>query len=202
MGDDQVVLDRLRAGDPSALETLITKYATRVYRLAFGICRNAADAEEVVQDVFLAVFRKHETFEGRAAVGSWIYRITANTALNKRRGKRRELETSLEATLEASLPTYRPDGHREGERAFLCTDWSSTPEHELLSGETRDVLRRAIDGLPAHYRAVLVLRDIEELTNEEAAAILGESVASVKSRLHRARMALREQLTRHAARMA
>ena len=88
-------------------------------------------------------------------------------------------------------------GHREGERSLLVRDWSNTPEQELLSGEARRILNDAIDRLPEHYRAVLVLRDVEELSNEEVAEVTGESVPSVKSRLHRARMALREQLTRH-----
>ena len=79
------------------------------------------------------------------------------------------------------------------------TDWSRDPEHSALAGETRRVLERALDTLPAHYRAVLVLRDVEDLSNEQTAEILGESVATVKSRLHRARMALREQLTRYPA---
>jgi RNA polymerase sigma-70 factor (ECF subfamily) len=197
MAEDATVLDRLRAGDTGALETLMSEYATRVFRLAFGITRNSADAEEVVQDVFFTVFTRHESFEGRSALTTWMYRITANKAINKRRGKRHEVETSLETMLEGALPTYLPDGHREGPREFVRADWSPTPEREALSGEARAVLSRAIDNLPANYRAVLVLRDVEELSNEEVADILGESVASVKSRLHRARMALREQLTRY-----
>ncbi|MBI4255706.1 MAG: sigma-70 family RNA polymerase sigma factor [Candidatus Rokubacteria bacterium] len=192
-GGDLRLLERLRAGDGAALETLMAQFSNRVYRLAYGITRNAADAEEVVQDVFLTVCRKSDSFEGRAALGSWIYRVTANAALNKRRGKRQELETSLEE----QLPRFKEDGHREGDRAWVLADWSQNPERALLSGETRAVLGRALDALPEHYRAVLTLRDVDELSNEETAEILGESVASVKSRLHRARMALREQLTRH-----
>ena len=118
-----------------------------------------------------------------------------NAALNKCRGKRREVETSLEEL----LPAFQADGHREGDRSYLLADWSQNPERELLSGETRRTLERALDALPARYRAVLVLRDVEELSNEEVAELLGESVASVKSRLHRARQALREQLTRSLA---
>ncbi len=190
---DAGLLTQLQEGDPGALEALMSRYAARVYRLAYGITRNRADAEEVVQDVFLTICRKSDTFEGRAALGSWIYRVTANAALNKRRGKRQELETSLEE----QLPKFKEDGHREGDRGWVLADWSQNPERDLLSGETRAVLGRAIDGLPAHYRAVLILRDVEELSNEEVAGMIGESVASVKSRLHRARMALREQLTRH-----
>lgn len=170
----------------------MTRYAGRIYRLAYGITRSAADAEEVVQDVFLQVVQKGTGFEGRAALSSWMYRITTNTSLNKRRGKRRELETSLDEL----LPRFRADGHREGERAFLVSDWSETPEQQLLTGESRRILEEAIDRLPDHYRAVLVLKDVEELSNEEVAQVVGDTVAAVKTRLHRARMALREQLTR------
>src|SRR5438128_793468 len=183
---------RLQGGDASALEALMSEYATRVYRLAFGITRDQGAAEEVVQDVFLTVATKCATFAGRSALGSWIYRITTNTALNKRRGKRHELET----TLEEHLPAFKEDGHREGDRSFLLADWSQNPERELLAGEARQTLERALDALPERYRAVLTLRDVEELSNEEVAELIGESVGSVKSRLHRARMALREELTR------
>ena len=191
--DDRTLLDKAVAGDAGALEALMTRHAGRVYRLAYGITRNPADAEEVVQDVFLTVVRKGGSFEGQATLATWMYRVTMNAALNRRRGKRRELEVSLEE----HLPTYTEDGHRAGDRSDLLVDWSSTPEERVLSGESRRVLENAIDSLPDHYRAVLVLRDVEELSNEEVASIVGDSLASVKSRLHRARMALREQLTRH-----
>jgi RNA polymerase sigma-70 factor (ECF subfamily) len=186
------LLDRVRAQDAAALERLMEQFSPRVYRVAFGITRNHAEAEEVVQDVFVTLFRKADTFEGRAALGTWLYRVAANAALIKRRGKRAELEVALEEC----LPRFRPDGHREGDRSFLVADWSQDPERELLSGEARAVLADALDQLPAHYRAVLVLRDVEELSNEEVAEALGEAVPAIKSRLHRARMALRELLTR------
>jgi RNA polymerase sigma-70 factor (ECF subfamily) len=190
---DLALVERLRGGDPAALDELMARYAQRVWRLARGVTRNDADAEEVVQDVFLTLSRKGDTFEGRSALGSWIYRVTMNAALNKRRGKRAEVEVSLEDM----LPTYRSDGHRAGEPGYVLMDWSRGPDAELLSAEARAVIRRTIDRLPARYRAVLVMRDIEELSTEETAAALGETVAAVKSTLHRARMALREELTRH-----
>lgn len=191
--EEAELLYRLREGDPAAVEDLMARYATRVYRLARGVTRNEADAEEVVQDVFLTVARKHERFEGRSALSSWIYRITMNAALNKRRGLRAEVEMPLDDM----LPTFQPDGHRAGERSMVLADWSGSPERELLSEEARVVVRAALDRLPAHYRAVVVMRDVEGLSNEETAESLGEPVSMVKSRLHRARMALREQLTRH-----
>ncbi len=185
------LIDRLRCRDTGALEILMQRHAARVYRVALGITRNEADAEEVAQDVFLSLFDKIGAFEERAALGTWLYRVATNRALLRRRGKRFELEVSLED----QLPTFKADGHRAGERSFLLTDWSASAEEGMLSGETHALVRRAIDLLPPHYRAVVVLRDIEELSNEEAALILNEPVSSVKSRLHRARMVLREQLT-------
>ncbi len=186
-----VLIARLRARDPGALEILMERHASHVFRVAFSIIRNGADAEEVVQDVFLSLFEKISAFQERAALGTWLYRVTINAALVRRRGKRVELEVSLED----QLPTFREGGHRAGERSLLLTDWSASAEDEVLSAETHALVRRAIDMLPAHYRAVVMLRDLEELSNEQTAEILGEAVSSVKSRLHRARLSLREQLT-------
>ena len=100
-------------------------------------------------------------------------------------------------SLREHLPTFTENGHRAGNRSDLLIDWSGTPEQRALSGEARRVWEKAIDGLPDHYRAVLFLRDVEELPKEEVGSIVGDSLASVKSRLHRVRMALREQPTRH-----
>jgi RNA polymerase sigma-70 factor (ECF subfamily) len=190
---ERELVQRLRGGDSAALEALMARYTSRVYRLAFGITQHPADAEEVVQDVFLTLFRKIHSFEGRSALGTWIYRVTMNTALMKRRSQRPDREVPLESL----LPAFRPDGRREGDPASRRADWSQTPEAALLSEETREILHRAIDALPAPYRAVLVLRDIEGFSTEVAANVVGASVAAVKSRLHRARLAVRERLTDH-----
>jgi RNA polymerase sigma-70 factor, ECF subfamily len=191
-GAEISLIDRLRAQDTTALEALMERYGPQIYRVAFGITRNHSDAEEVVQDTFLSLFRKIDRFEGRSALGTWLYRIATNAALGKQRGKR----VTSEVHLEDLLPTFKADGHRQGDPAALLADWSSTPESELLSGEAREILEQALGYLPLHYRAVLVLRDVEELSNEEVAEALGETLVSVKSRIHRARMALREHLTR------
>ena len=164
---------RLRNGEATALEALMERYASRVYRLAYRITRDEADAEEVAQDVFLILCRKIHTFEGRAALGSWIYRVTTNAALNKRRGKR----------------SAEGEDHAMGQ-----ADASPTPEEELLSVETRIILSRLIGDLPDRYRTALVLRDVEGLSNGEAAEALGTSLASMKSRVHRARSWLRQHL--------
>jgi RNA polymerase sigma-70 factor (ECF subfamily) len=186
------LVERLQAGDASTLGALMERYSSRLYRLACGITRSSRDAEEVLQDVFLTVFRKIGAFERRATLGTWLYRVTVNTALSRRRG----LATSAEVALDDQLPTFLPDGQRAGDCSFLLADWSGTPEDELLAGEARNAVNRALAGLPDGYRAVLVLRDVDELSTEETADVLCESVPSVKSRLHRARMALRESITR------
>ena len=185
------LVERLRAQDASALEVLMSRYAPRLYRVAVGITRSHAEAEEVVQDTFLTLFRKIHMFEGRAALGTWLYRVAANAALLRCRSRR----AGREVPIEGSLPTFEADGHRQGDRAALLTDWSARPDEELLAGERRRILEDAIGRLPAQYRAILVFRDVEELSNEETAELLGESVGAIKSRLHRARMALREILT-------
>ncbi len=186
------LIGRLRAGDQTALESLMEQYASRVYRLAYGITRNAGDAEEVVQDAFLTLFQKIHTFEERAALGSWLYRVATNAALMKRRGQRGDREVSLESR----LPKFLDNGRRAGDQTLMMADWSQNPEATLLSRETQAIVNQAIDALAEPYRAVLLLRDIEGLSNEEVAEILGESVAAVKSRVHRGRMAFREELTR------
>jgi len=171
--DDMNLVTSLQAGDMSALETVMERHAARTYRLALAITRNHADAEEVIQDVFLNVFRKIATFEGRAACGTWIYRITANLALRKR-------------------GTNRPS--REEPDAPDRADPSPTPEEHLLARETRAIIGRLVDGLPASYRAVIVLRDFQGLSTGEAAHAVGDSMASVKCRLHRGRRWLRQLL--------
>jgi RNA polymerase sigma-70 factor (ECF subfamily) len=190
------LVEGLRSADPAAIENLMSQFGNRIFRLAHGITRNAADAEEIVQDVLLTVIRRIETFQGSSALWTWMYRITTNAALNKRRGKRYQLEVSLDD----DSPAWKPDGHRDGERAFLLADWSERPDEVLLSKEGRALLDAALARLPEDYRVVVVLRDVEGLSNDEVAEVLGDSVSSVKSRLHRARVALRENLTRgHAA---
>jgi RNA polymerase sigma-70 factor (ECF subfamily) len=189
------LVGRASRGDAAALEELMAQHSGRVYRIAYGITRDHADAEEVTQDVFLSIIRKGGGFQGRSTFSTWIYRVATNAALNKRRGKRREMEVALEEC----LPAFTDDGHRSGDRSYLLADWSENPEHAVMSGETRRVVEQALDTLPARYRAIITLRDVEQLSNEQAAEIMGESVASLKARLHRARMALREQLTRQFA---
>jgi RNA polymerase sigma-70 factor, ECF subfamily len=176
----------MRAASPDEIETLMQQYSGRVYRCALRITRNSADAEDVVQDVFLTVFRKRATFEGRSAFGSWLYRIAVNAALNRRRGKRVQVETSLEQLAQ------RRDG--DVPAPSVTVDAAHAPDERLLAAEAREIVDRAVDRLPDHYRALIVLRDLEERTGADVADILHASVPCLKTRLHRARQALRERL--------
>ena len=167
------------------LAAVMDRYAECVYRLALRT-RNTADAEEVAQDVFFTVFRKSGTFEGRSAFGSWLYRIAVNTALNRCRAKRARAQTSLEELAQS------PDGSVWAARATI--DRSLTPDQRLLGKEARALLSTAVDVLPDHYRAVVTLRDVEELTSADVAGMLHRSEPCVKTRLHRARLVLRGRL--------
>lgn len=180
------LLARLQAGEEEALRALISHFQSRIYRFAWHLTSNREDAEEVVQDTFLSVYRKIGDFEGRAAVGTWLYRIATNAALMLLRRQRPEPHLSIEW----ELPRFTEDGWH----GRPVADWSELPEEWLLAREARQVLREAIDGLPPDYRAVVVLRDIEGLSNQEAAEALGTTVLAVKSRLHRAHLVLRERL--------
>lgn len=178
-------------GSSDAIEALISRYAAGIYRLAYGITRSDADAEEVVHEVFAQLADEDVGVEGHAAAGTWVYAIAINASLDKTRGKCRPAKTSLEEL----LPRYTADGQRAGDRAVLLSDWSGIPERQLLGGESRQVLDEAISRLPDVHRAVLVLRDVEELSNEEVADIVGCTVSEVKTCLHQAHMAVREHLT-------
>ncbi len=187
-GDPELV-ERLKRGDEGAFVGLLRRYQGKVYRLAMNMTRNPQDAEEVTQDVFLTVYRKIGDFDGRAAFSTWLYRVASNAALMKLRGRRSEPHHSIEE----EGPAFGPDGHH----ARPIADWSELPEDQLLSAERRRALEQAIEALPPDYKAVVVLRDIEGLSNQEVAEIVGATVLAVKSRLHRARLALRERLAAH-----
>jgi RNA polymerase sigma-70 factor, ECF subfamily len=184
---DRSLLDALRRRDTSAAESLVATYGDRAYRLAMSITGNAHDAEEVVQDALWNVIRRIETFRGQSAFGSWLYRIVANAAYQKLRGRsRRRAEISFEDLL--------PSFHEDGRHAEPIADWSAGADDPSRSTELRLVLQSAMDQLPPDYRSVLMLRDVEGLGNAEVADALGITIASVKSRTHRARMFLRQRL--------
>jgi RNA polymerase sigma-70 factor (ECF subfamily) len=187
--DDNVLLEELRKGTPEAVEMLFDRFHSKIYSLAMSILKNESDAEEAAQDVFLTVVQKAHTFKGNSALYSWIYRICVNTCLMRLRGKRRGETVSIE--------DFMPVFTEEGMHASLIDDWSKEVERKALDKELGQVIRRFTENLSEKYRVVFVLSDVEGLSNEETAEILGLTVPAVKSRLHRARLYLRQQLSRY-----
>ena len=187
--DDATLVARLRAGDDGAYEILVRTYSRRLIAVARRILTSEEDARDAVQDAFISVFRSLDRFEGESRLSTWLHRIAVNAALMRLRSRRRRPEDPIEPL----LPAFESDGHHQEQ----FQSWDESAEALLVRGETRAVVRRCIDRLPESYRTVLLLRDIEQLENEEAAAMLGVSVNAVKIRLHRARQALRTLLDPH-----
>lgn len=186
--NESALVERLRGRDEHALAELSSVYGHRIFQLAFRYLRNHEDAEEVVQDVLLKVFRKIELFRGDSALSSWIYRITFNTAMSRlRRGK---LTRAVEITeLEIGQP-----GLDEGPGKLDPADWSRMADEAVLRRQMRERLAEAIVDLPPIYREPVILRDFKGLTTEEASTRLRVKDQTLKSRLHRGRMLLRERL--------
>lgn len=188
--EDVLLIQRLRARDEAALETLIAQYGARIFGLALRLTGNREDAEEILQDVFWAILQNIGSFRGDSKLSTWIYRITMNTALMKLRGQPKREHLPLD---EALGPAMTEDG-MIAERVM---DWTLLPGDELERKELIQRLEEAINQLSPEYRTVLVLRDIEGLSSEEACEVLNLSVAALKSRLHRARLFLRKQLAEY-----
>jgi RNA polymerase sigma-70 factor (ECF subfamily) len=185
--DEHVLIERLQAGDAAAFEALFRRYGAAVSRQAMTLLGNEAEAEEVMQDVFLTLYEKAHTFRGDAALSTWLYRLTANAALSRLRRRKRRPEVALDDY----LPQFRDDGHH---LVRPVVDWSQDVERCYAAEELRRLLQQAIEVLRPVDKAVLVLSDVEELSNRDIGDILGLSVQAVKARLHRARLCLRGQL--------
>ncbi|MBI3780838.1 MAG: sigma-70 family RNA polymerase sigma factor [candidate division NC10 bacterium] len=188
-GSDLDLVRRIKEGERSAFERLVERFQNRVYCLALRISRNPQDAEEITQDVFLTIYQKIGTFEARSAFSTWLYRIATNAALMKIRSRRAQNELAIEDL----LPQFTEEGHH----CFPVADWGDDPEHHLLDQEGREMLKSAISALPPDYQVPVLLRDVEGLSNTEAAEVLGVSVPAVKARLHRARLVLRGRLANY-----
>jgi RNA polymerase sigma-70 factor (ECF subfamily) len=187
--NDAVLLDRLKAGDPQALGDLADAYSAKVYQLAFRYLRNREDAEEVVQDVLFKVYRKVGEFRGDAALSSWIYRITFNTAMSRLRTVKYQRQQTDEPQVVSTEGEALPSAPRRE-----IADWSNLADERVFRSELRRRVFRAILALPAIYRAPVVLRDIQGMSTEEASAVLNVKDQTLKSRLHRGRLILRKQL--------
>jgi RNA polymerase sigma-70 factor, ECF subfamily len=184
---DAALVEQLRRADEGAAEALVAAYGDRVYRLAMRITGNASDAEEVVQDALWTASRKIDTFRGVAAFGSWVYRITANTAYEKLRRRRSRRN---EVSWEDLAPTF----DEKGQHVEMAVDWSRRLKDPAIETELKSVLSAAIDALPTDHRTAFVLHDVEGLSNPEIAQTLRLNLGTVKSRVHRARLFLRRRL--------
>jgi RNA polymerase sigma-70 factor (ECF subfamily) len=185
---DEELVKLAQGGDSRGFDELVNRYQDKVYRLSFKILRHEQDAAEAHQDAFLSAYRGLKNFKSESTFSTWLYRIATNASLMKYR-KRREGHVSLEQS----------QSKNEDAEGMQVPDWSTTPVKELLDQETREVLDEGIEALPEELRPVFVLRDVEGMSNAEVAEILEMSVAAVKSRLHRARILLRERLNRYFA---
>ncbi|MEW5766907.1 MAG: sigma-70 family RNA polymerase sigma factor [bacterium] len=184
---DLELVNQSQAGNPSAFSELVRRYETRIYSLAYNMMGSFEEAEDVLQETFLRVYKSLDGFRGEAGFSTWLYRIATNVCL----GRLRKKEPQVSASLDELIAT------EEGEVPRQIEDWSKNPEEVFLSKEFKSVLSQTITDLPEGYREVLVLRDIEDLKTQEVARILHLSIPAVKSRLHRARLFLREKLSRY-----
>ncbi len=183
------LLAALRRGDPQAFAALIHRCGDTVYHVALRMLGSPEEAEEILQETFLRAFQHLKGFRGEARLCTWLYRIAYNLALMRRRRKEPE-------TIPIDQPLRLEDGEETPRELF---DWCCLPEEELLRDELRSVLDEAIRSLPLGLRMVFLLRDVEGLPTEEVAEVLGISPDAVKARLRRARLRLREQLSRYFA---
>ncbi len=186
-GEELALVTAARAGDVEAFEQLVKKYDRNVFRIANHITQNREDAEDVVQDAFLKAFKNLERFQGNSKFYTWLVRIAVNEALMRLRKRRNAKTVSMDEDVETE----------EGSMPREIADWTPDPEQQYRQAELGDILQKSIQGLSPGFRTVFVLRDIEGLSTEETAEMLGLSVPAVKSRLLRARLQLRERLNRY-----
>jgi len=185
--DELTLVQAAKRGDDSAFEELVRRYDRNVFRIAQHITQNREDAEDVVQEAFLKAYSNLAKFQEQSKFYTWLVRIAVNEALMKLRRRRPERTVSLDEevkTEDDSLP-------RE------VADWSPNPEQQYSQAELKEILTKTIQGLPPSFRTVFVLRDVEGLSTEETAEALELSIPAVKSRLLRARLQLRERLSRY-----
>jgi len=184
---DLALVEQVRAGDISAYDTLVRKYERQIFRIAQHITQNREDAEDVMQDAFLKAYEKLDQFQGNAKFYTWLVRIAVNESLMRLRKRRTGRMVSIDEDVETE----------EGSVPRDLADWAPDPEQNYGTSELADILRKTIQGLPRGFRVVFALRDVEGFSTEETAEALGLSVPAVKSRLLRARLQLRERLSRY-----
>jgi RNA polymerase sigma-70 factor (ECF subfamily) len=185
--DEAAIVAQARQGDAKAFSELLRRYEGKIFRLALHITQNREDAEDVLQETFLKAYEHLDQFQGQSKFYTWIVRIAVNQALMKLRKRKSDRSVSLDETIDTGEDTV----------AREIAAWDENPEQQYSREEINEILSSAIDGLAPIYRAVFVLRDVDELSTEETADVLSLSVPAVKSRLLRARLQLRDKLTRY-----
>jgi RNA polymerase sigma-70 factor, ECF subfamily len=187
--DEATLVAGMQAGKEDAFEACVRDFSGRLLAVARRILSHEEDARDAVQDAFLSAFKGINQFKGESQLGTWLHRIAVNAALGRMRSRQRRPEKSIETL----LPHFG-----EGEHQIdPPVPWKATPETAVQNQETRQLVQHCISQLPESYRIVLLLRDIEGLATEETARALGTSTAVIKTRLHRARQALRSLLDPH-----
>jgi RNA polymerase sigma-70 factor (ECF subfamily) len=189
--DEAALIERLKAGDQEAFESIFNLYSPKLYGVAQRILGEVADTEEVIQDVFWTVYRKAKSFRGNSQLSTWLYRLTVNAALGK---IRREKKRGKEVEYEEYLPKFQDDGHH---LVRPVVDWSDTLDEKYAKQEMEELLAQALDQLKPVDKSVVVLSDLEGMSDKEIATTLGLTVSAVKTRLHRARLFLRGKLAVH-----
>jgi RNA polymerase sigma-70 factor (ECF subfamily) len=185
--DEAAIVAQARLGDAKAFSELLRRYEGKIFRLALHITQNREDAEDVLQEAFLKAYEHLNQFQGQSKFYTWIVRIAVNQALMKLRKRKTDRSVSLDETIDTGEDTV----------AREIAAWDENPEQQYSREEINEILSSAIDGLAPIYRAVFVLRDVDELSTEETAEALDLSIPAVKSRLLRARLQLRDKLTRY-----
>lgn len=185
--EEMALVHAAKSGDLEAFSQLVNRYDRNIFRIAQHITHNEEDAQDVVQDAFLKAYQNLEQFQENSKFYTWLVRIAVNEALMKLRKRRTDRTVSLDEDVETE----------EGSMPREVADWSPNPEQLYGQSELGDILKKTIQGLPPGFRTVFVLRDVEGLSTEETAEMLGLSVPAVKSRLLRARLQLRERLARY-----
>ncbi|MGA3027092.1 MAG: sigma-70 family RNA polymerase sigma factor [Bryobacteraceae bacterium] len=179
----------LLSGDADAFERFVEHFRTRLFQYSWLVCHQREDAEEVAQEALLKVFESADQLREPEHVRAWVFRIARNACLMKRR------RSVFAPEEELSLDQFFPATDQGGEHRHMeIADWSQAPERDLLRRELRETVGEAISQLPETYRSVVLLRDVEELSTEETAQILGLGTDVVKTRLHRGRLAIRQKL--------
>jgi RNA polymerase sigma-70 factor, ECF subfamily len=182
----ELSIEALRAGDKEEFSRMVDIYSGPIYRMALKMCGVPTDAEDVLQNTFLKAYQHLKDFEGRSSLSTWLYRIASNEALMLLRKRRPEIDLSESGSEDSDNNDFSP---------AQFTDWCCLPEEEFLSSESKKALDRAVQLLPEIQRIVFILRDIEGLSIQETSETLNLSEAAVKTRLLRARLRLREELS-------